>query len=153
MKKYSFFLFFAFCPLFLLAQEKDSIPSKGVPFAKIEEAPIFPGCEKLDKPLQKMCFQNQIKRHVEKEYNTKLADKLGLKDGIKRVYVLFKIDHNGDVVGIRARGPHKDLEQEAVRVIQLLPKMIPGKNNGENVEVNYAIPIRLLVKGKKKRKH
>ncbi len=120
-----------------------------VPFAIIEDAPIFPGCEKLDKNLRKMCLQNQIKKHVAINFNTGLANELGLDPGKKRVYVIFKIDKNGNVVDLKARGPHKRLEMEAMRVVKLLPKMIPGKHRGKNVGVKYTLPITFLVENTK----
>jgi protein TonB len=65
---------------------------------------------------------------------------------------MFKIDKNGYVTGIRARGPHVDLENEAIRTIGLLPNMIPGKQKGKNVGVKYTLPITLLVEKKKRKR-
>jgi len=170
MKKLLFFLYFVSSSMLLLSQERDTVKTQSpdiikntlkkkdstnssyVPFAKIEHVPIFPKCEKLDTSLQRMCLQNQIKWHVAKKYNTRLADKLGLTRGNKRVYVIFTIDKNGNVIDIKARGPHEVLEKEAIRVIQLLPQMIPGKTNGKNVDVKYTLPITLFVRGQKKKK-
>jgi len=39
------------------------------------------------------------------------------------------------------RGPDKNLEKEAERVISKLPKMIPGKQRGQLVRVPFSIPI------------
>ena len=58
-----------------------------------------------------------------------------------RVYVQFIIAKNGDIVGIRTRGPDKNLEKEAQRIIGKLPKMIPGKQRGRPVRVPFSIPI------------
>ncbi len=115
-----------------------------VPFAVIEEAPIYPGC-KGSKAQRKQCLQDKIKELVYKKYNVGLAGELGLVPGKKKVYVLFKIDHRGDVVDVQARGPHKRLEKEAVRVVKLLPKMIPAKQRGRKVSVRYTLPITLQV--------
>jgi len=147
-------------PLVMFAQETDPIKVQKidttkldfVPFAIIEQAPIYPGCEKLDKPLQKMCLQNQIKWHVAKKFNTGMANKLGLDAGKKRVYVQFTIDKEGFVTGVRARGPHKALEKEGIRVVKLLPQMTPGEQKGESVDVKYTLPITLIV-DKPKRKY
>jgi len=81
-----------------------------VPFAVIEEAPIYPGC-KGSKAQRKKCLQEKIKEHVFKKYNIGLAEELGLEPGKKKVYVLFKIDHRGDIVNVQARGPHARLEK------------------------------------------
>jgi protein TonB len=116
-----------------------------VPFAVIEEAPIYPGC-KGSKAQRKKCLQEKIKEHVFKKYNIGLAEELGLEPGKKKVYVLFKIDHRGDIVNVQARGPHARLEKEAVRVVQSLPKMKPAKQRGKAVSVKYTLPITLEVR-------
>jgi len=58
---------------------------------------------------------------------------------------MFEIDKNGEVKNVQARGPHKLLEEEGKRVIQLLPKMEPGKQRGKPVPVRYTIPINFKV--------
>lgn len=116
-----------------------------VPFAVIEEAPIYPGC-KGSKAQRKKCLQEKIKEHVFRKYNIGLAEELGLEPGKKKVYVLFKIDHRGDIVNVQARGPHARLEKEAVRVVQSLPKMKPAKQRGKAVSVKYTLPITLEVR-------
>ncbi|MDB9850527.1 energy transducer TonB, partial [Flavobacteriaceae bacterium] len=37
--------------------------------------------------------------------------------------------------------PDKNLEAEALRIIEKLPKMIPGKQRGRPVRVPFSIPI------------
>ena len=118
--------------------------AEDVPFAIIEEAPVYPGC-KGTKAQKKKCLQEKIKEHVNKKYNTGLAGDLGLEAGNKKVYVQFKIDKTGNITNIRARGPHKRLEKEAIRVVKLLPKMTPGRQRGRSVGVKYTLPITLKV--------
>ncbi len=115
-----------------------------VPFAIIEEAPGFPGC-KGTKAEKKKCFSEKMQKHVNRKYNTGLAGDLGLPPGKKRVYVQFKIDKTGKISEVRARGPHKRLEKEAIRVVELLPQMEPGKQRGRPVGVKYTLPITLIV--------
>ena len=115
-----------------------------VPFAIIEEVPTFPGCKGNNKEKKK-CFEEKIKQLVAKNYNTGLAAELGLPPGKKKVYVQFRVDKDGNIVDIRARGPHKRLEKEAIRVVQKLPKMIPGRQRGRPVGVKYTLPITLIV--------
>jgi len=146
MKKITFSLLLMMSSFILVAQEKDSIQSSDdVTFAIIDQAPIFPGCEKLEKKLQKLCLQNQIKKYVNKKFKVRIATKLKLQPGVKKIYVQFKIDKNGNITDVRARGPHKKLEKEAIRVIKSLPSMIPGKNNNRTVGVKYTLPITLFV--------
>jgi len=111
-----------------------------VPFAVIENVPVFPGCEKGDNNAKKACMSQKIQDFVNKKFNTELAGELGLS-GRQRINVIFKIDKTGNVVGIRARAPHPGLEKEAERVIGLLPQMQPGKQRGKAVTVPYSLPI------------
>ncbi len=111
-----------------------------VPFAVIENVPVFPGCEGGDNNAKRDCMSKKIQDFVNKKFNTDLASELGLS-GRQRINVIFKIDKNGEVVGVRARAPHPGLEKEAARVIGLLPKMQPGKQRGKAVTVPYSLPI------------
>ncbi len=115
-----------------------------VPFAIIEEVPVYPGCKGTN-AQKKKCFSENIQKHVNRKYNTGLAGDLGLSPGKKRVFVMFKIDKTGKIVDVRARGPHARLEKEAIRVISMLPKMTPGKQRGRSVGVKYTLPITLIV--------
>jgi len=124
----------------------DSNNEIDVPFSVIEQVPLIEGCETLvNLKEQKECFSNKISEHVMKNFNTELANNLDLEKGVKRIFVSFKIDVNGDVVNVKARAPHKDLEEEAIRVINLLPKMTPGTDKGKQVNVPYSLPITFKV--------
>ena len=113
-----------------------------VPFSVIENVPIFPGCEKKKgNAAKKACMSEKVQKLVNKKFNKELASDLGLPPGKKRIFVSFKIDKNGNVVQVGARGPHPGLEKEAKRVINLLPKMKPGKQRGKAVIVPYSLPI------------
>jgi protein TonB len=65
--------------------------------------------------------------------------------GKQKINVMFKIDKKGNVTGVRSRAPHPRLEKEAARVINLLPKMKPGRQRGRAVVVPYSLPITFLV--------
>ncbi len=114
-----------------------------VPFGQIDQAPVFPGCE--DAEDQGECFVQNITMYIARNFDVDISKNLGLEKGKKRVYVQFKIDKTGNIVDVRARGPHKDLETEAVRVVNSLPQMQPGKENGKQVAVKYTLPITLVV--------
>jgi protein TonB len=111
-----------------------------VPFSVIENVPIFPGCESGNNDAKRKCMSGKITKFVQKKFNTDLAGDLGLT-GRQRISVVFKIDKTGNVVGVRSRAPHPRLEKEAARVINLLPKMKPGKQRGKAVIVPYSLPI------------
>lgn len=112
-----------------------------VPFAVIENVPVYPGCENFrTNEEKKKCMSEKITEFVKRRFNTDLGSQLGLS-GVNRVIVQFKIDTQGNIVDIRSRAPHPRLEQEAARVIGSLPKMEPGKQRGKAVGVMYSLPI------------
>ncbi len=53
--------------------------------------------------------------------------------------VVFNKD--GSITVIGTRGPDKSLEAEARRIIEKLPKLIPGKQRGKPTPVTFAYPI------------
>lgn len=119
----------------------ESEDDDAVAFAVIEEVPIYPGCRGKDNAVLKDCMSRKIQEFVSREFNIKKMYKLGLKEGRQRISVQFKVNTKGRVVDVRARGPHPELEKEAVRVVKKLPKMKPGKQRGDEISVLYALPI------------
>ncbi|MDD3721261.1 MAG: energy transducer TonB [Lutibacter sp.] len=115
-----------------------------VPFAIIEDVPVYPGCKGTKAEL-KECLQDKIAKHVNSKFNADLASDLGLTPGVKKIFVMFKIDKTGNITDVQARAPHKRLEAEAIRVVESLPKMIPGKQRGRAVGVKYSLPIAFKV--------
>ena len=90
-------------------------------------------------------MSDKIAKFVQRNFNTDLAGDLGLS-GRQRISVIFKIDRSGNISGVRARAPHPQLEDETIRVINLLPKMKPGMQLGKAVIVPYSLPIIFEVK-------
>jgi len=110
-----------------------------VPFAVIEDVPIFPGCERDKKSERRSCFQEQMNKHIKRNFRyPEIAQEMGIQG---RVYVNFIISKNGSITNIRMRGPDKNLEKEAQRIIAKLPRMTPGKQRGRPVRVPFSIPI------------
>jgi periplasmic protein TonB len=110
-----------------------------VPFAVIENVPVFPGCKESSNEAQKACFQKKIQEHIIKHFSyPDVAVELGIEG---KVYVQFIIDNTGFITNIRTRGPDKLLEKEANRIIAALPQMSPGRQRGRAVKVPYTIPI------------
>lgn len=129
----------------IVEEEEGEEVVEDVPFAIIEDIPIFPGCEKGTKAEKKACFSKKISKHINRKFNSGLASDLGLSAGKKRIFVMFKIDQTGSITEIQARAPHPRLQKEAERVVKTLPKMIPGKQRGRPVSVRYSLPISFLV--------
>lgn len=124
-----------------VGEEEEEI---SVPFAVIENVPVFPGCEGAkNNDERKACFQEKIQEHIRKEFTyPESALELGIKG---RVFVQFEINSKGHIAGIRTRGPDKLLEKEAYRIVASLPNMKPGMQRGQAVKVPYSIPINFMI--------
>ena len=62
--------------------------------------------------------------------------------GIPRVIVQFVIDEEGNIIHpVVLRGLNLELDEEALRVVRLMPKWKPGRQSGKPQKVRYAIPV------------
>lgn len=110
-----------------------------VPFAVIDEVPVFPGCEKMPDDAKKDCFQEKMNEHIRNHFQyPAIAQEMGIQG---RVYVQFTINENGIVENTRLRGPDPLLEEEVRRIVSLLPQFTPGKQDGNPVKVPFSLPV------------
>ncbi|MFK7812238.1 MAG: energy transducer TonB [Maribacter sp.] len=108
-----------------------------VPFAVIENVPVFPGCE--SESNKRACFNKMMQKHISKNFRyPEIAQEMGVQG---RVSIMFTIQKDGSIGNVRMRGPDKNLEKEAARIIGKLPRMTPGKQRGRAVRVPFSIPI------------
>ena len=129
---------------------------KNVNFSSVDKTPLFPGCENFTdkKDLQK-CFNKSVSSHIAKHFNSKLVNNLGLKAGKKRVVTQFLINKKGGIEDLKIKEinhnkitnvvtkqkTHPKVEKEVRRIINLLPKMKAGEQDGKKVNVKYNLPI------------
>jgi periplasmic protein TonB len=97
-------------------------------FVIVEDMPEFPGGE--------VALRKWIAEHI--KYPVIAAE-----NGIQgKVYVQFVVDKDGGISNARvARGVDPSLDQEALRVVNSLPKWKPGMQRGKPVRVSYTVPI------------
>ncbi|QXP60198.1 hypothetical protein [Olleya sp. HaHaR_3_96] len=117
-------------------------PKEEVHVNFVEMVPVYPGCESANSnDKRRKCMSEKLSKLVQKKFNRDLGAKLGLKEGIQRIYVNFRINKFGIVEIINTRAPHKALEKEANSVVGRVPQMKPGEQGGEPVSVLYSLPI------------
>ncbi len=105
----------------------------------LSQVPVFPGCEKLSETKKRECFQDKMNRHIGKNFRyPEIAQEKGIQG---RIFVMFMVGKDGNVSGIKTRGPDPILEKEAVRIISLLPKIKPGEVGGIKVRVPFSTSI------------
>lgn len=105
----------------------------------IQEVPIFPGCEKVKKSERRACFEKKVRKFVSRKFNADVAS--GITSKRNKIFVEFIISKTGEIKIENLSAPHKRLDKEARRVVNKLPKMVPGKHNGKEVKVKYMLPI------------
>ncbi len=109
-------------------------------FTFVEKAPEFPGGQE---GLYKYLAENI-------EYPD-MARELGV---MGTVYVQFVVEKDGSVSNISiARGVHKTLDKEAMRVIRMMPKWKPGVQRGEAVRTQFTLPIKFILAGGPSKKY
>lgn len=97
-------------------------------FTVVEEMPKFKGGDKA-----RIQFLVENLRYPEQ----------ARKDSIQgTVYVQFIIEENGSVTNAHIlRGVNEDLDAEALRVVEMMPAWIPGKQDGKPVKVQFNLPL------------
>ncbi len=117
----------------IVVEEKKEVEENKV-FTAVEQMPQFPGG---DAELMKYISKNLKYPPVAMENNIQ-----------GRVVVQFVVTKTGKIGEVKvARGKDPDLDKEAVRVVKSLPDFIPGKMNGQTVNVWYTLPITFKLQG------
>lgn len=116
----------------VIVEEKKPEPEQV--FVSVEQMPKFPGG---DAELMKY-----IQEHL--RYPTMAAE-----NNIQgKVVVQFVVTKNGSIGEVKViRSRDQDLDKEAVRVVKSLPNFIPGRMNGQPVNVWYTLPINFKLQG------
>ena len=111
-----------------LKQVVTEAPVEEEVFDMVEQAPQFPGG-----PAELMAWLGKNIRYPV------IAQENGIQG---RVICQFVVGSDGSVRDIKVmRGVDPSLDKEAVRVIQSMPKWIPGRQNGKAVSVRYTLPV------------
>ncbi len=133
MKKGLVLLMLCLLPAMLFGQDKGTISTEGTVKGEqiydiVEQYPEFPGGYSA---LTEWIDDN-LKYPVE-----------AAMDGIEgRVIVQFIVRPTGKVVDAEVvRGIAPSLDKEALRLINIMPSWIPGRQKGKAVNVRYTLPI------------
>ena len=65
-----------------------------------------------------------------------------------KVVVQFTVKKTGKIDNVKVlRSVRKDLDDEAVRVVKMMPDFIPAKQDGEVTDMPYTIPVSFKLHG------
>ncbi|MDR2907358.1 MAG: TonB family protein [Bacteroidales bacterium] len=101
-------------------------------FQVVEDNPNYPGGEEA---RQKYLADNIVYPATARESNIKGT-----------IYITFVVEKDGSISDVKVvRGIGGGCDEEAVRVVKAMPKWIPGKQRGQNVRVQFMLPIKFTL--------
>lgn len=119
------------------ASKASKTSDNGDIFVVVEDMPSYPGGME---ECMRFLVRN-LKYPVE-------AQKAGTQG---RVILSFIVNKDGSISNVEVmRSVSKELDAEAVRVVQSMPKWKPGKQRGQAVDVRFTMPVTFHLQGKDK---
>jgi len=116
-----------------MAEAEEEISEYGI-FTVVEESPQYPGGDEL-----RLKF---LSENIKYPQAAREASVQGT------VYITFVVEADGTITNTRVlRGIGKGCDEEALRVIKLMPKWLPGKQRGKPVRVQFNLPIKFSLAG------
>ncbi len=122
----------------------DDLSNDHIEFNSIKKVPVFESCAEGNRKTQSDCVEATIAQFIQNHFDISAGKNLKVS-GIHEVDVSFIIDTNGSINTIKTRFGEKSLQDEAKRVITMLPKMRPGAHKGKKMAALYVVPIRFKV--------
>ncbi len=118
----------------VIVEDKAPVVEETKVFTSVEQMPQFPGGEAE--------LLKWISTHIK-------YPAIAMENNVQgKVVVQFVVTRDGSIGEVKiARGKDPDLDKEAMRVVKTLPKFIPGKMNGQAVNVWYTLPINFKLQG------
>lgn len=122
-------------------EEEDEI------FTIVQDMPRFPGCEEMaDSGEKKKCAEKKMLEFI---YKSIKYPTLAKENGIEGMVVIsYVVEKDGSVTNAKVlRGPGSGCNNEALRVVNSMPKWIPGKQRNQPVRVQFNLPIGFNLEG------
>ena len=113
-------------------------------FIIVEEEPLFGDCQLHDKTERKACATNALFAYLKQNLNyPAIASESAIQGS---VIVQFIVEKDGSVTGTKIlRGIGGGCDEEALKVIESMPKWTPGKQRGRPVRVQFTLPVRFIL--------
>jgi protein TonB len=132
MKNFLFLVISFFSFQIVAAQEATDVADNQIyDINALDVKPEFPG------------GMNEFYKFVGKNYQPPLG-----KNVSGKIYVSFIIEKDGSLTDLKVvRDIGNGAGKEAIRVLQISPKWLPGELNGKRVRCNFLLPIAINSKG------
>lgn len=131
MKKIIFISLLLFISITITSQVVTTLGTDSTPTilaCPVQTMPEFPGGT-----IKMMKFINENLKFPEIHNESSIEGRVILK---------FLVEEDGHLTNITVmRSLEKYLDEEAIRVVRLMPKWIPSQSNGKNVACYYTLPV------------
>ena len=113
-------------------EEEDEIVGEETVFVVVESMPYFPG------------GMSELMKYLHENISyPQLAKESGIQG---RVFVTFVVEKDGSVTDVRIlRGIGCGCDEEAIRVVESMPKWIPGRQRNVPVRVRFNLPVKFTL--------
>ena len=104
--------------------------------------PRFPGCEdESSKDERKNCATEKMLQFI---YKNIKYPAIARENGVEgTVVVTFVVEKDGSITDAQVvRDIGAQCGQEALRVVNMMPKWVPGKQRGRSVRVQFNLPVK-----------
>jgi TonB family protein len=135
--KYFFFFVILFSSITFNTQSQTKTTTEDPIFTLVDEMPSFPGGES---EMGKFLRENL--KYPPHEKDAHISGKCFL------TFVIEKDGHLADIKILKGVTGGPGCNQEAIRVVTLMPNWNPGKNKNEPVRVQYNLPIKFTLLSK-----
>lgn len=117
---------------YIPVEEDDDEQEEAQIFTVVESMPSFPGGD-----AARIRYLNENIKYPQ------MARESGIQG---RVFVTFVVERNGAVSDVRVlRGIGGGCDEEAIRVVNSMPKWKPGMQRGKPVRVSYNLPVKFTL--------
>jgi len=117
-------------------------------FIIVQEMPRFPGCEDMEgtNKEKKHCAETKMLEFI---YRNITYPTVARENGIEGMVVIgFIVEKDGSISNPTIiRDLSGGCAKEALRVVNIMPNWIPGKQKGELVRVQFNLPVRFKLTG------
>ena len=154
MRLFKFTLLTLTCLLscFAYAQENDKpvppppieeeVPSDEI-FTIVQEMPRFPGCEDMEgtSDEKKKCAETKMLEYISDNIQYPTEARKKKIEGM--AVVSFVVEKDGTITQPKlARDLDGGCGEEALRIVESMPKWIPGKQRNQPIRVQFNLPVR-----------
>lgn len=114
------------------------------PLTFVKEMPYFEECKTGSNVERDACTRKKFGTYISKNFVYPEEARKKNIQGI--VYVQFVITTGGQVKNVKAvRGVHPLIDNAAIKAVQSIPDLNPGKQLGKPVALLYTVPVKVLL--------